>query len=154
MQISGQRFMPAHPDEVWNALHDVETLRDTLPGCKELNQTSHDTYTGTASIGIAVIKGLYRGSVRVLEENEASFLRVAVEAESGHAEIEGEGDLTFEPSNGGTLLRYTGDARIRGRLAALGQRLLPSASKSLTEQFFKNLERHLVEASQATERGG
>jgi carbon monoxide dehydrogenase subunit G len=46
----------------------------------------------------------------------------------------------LEASDGGTLVRYEGDARISGPLAAVGQRLLPSAAKSQTETFFKNVQ--------------
>ena len=57
----------------------------------------------------------------------------------------GTGDINLEPSEDGTLVRYRGEARISGPLAAVGQRLLPSATKSLTESFLKNVENALRE---------
>jgi carbon monoxide dehydrogenase subunit G len=145
MNISGERQLSAPPDKVWRGIHDVEVLRDAVPGCKELTQIAPDTYTGAASVGIAVIKGLYRGTLRLLEERDESFLRIAVSAQSGHAEIAGEGSLELEARDGATLLRYTGEAHIKGPLAVVGQRLLPSATRSLTEQFFDNLEQKMSE---------
>ena len=143
MQISGEIKLPATVDTVWQALHDVDVLRATVPGCQELTQTSDETFTGAATVGISVIKGLYKGTLQLVEQREPEFARIAVHAKSGHAEIRGEGELALEASDGATLLRYTGDARISGPLAVVGQRLLPSASKSLTEQFFKNIEDYL-----------
>ena len=143
MNIAGQRRLAAPRERVWTLLHDVEVLRQTIPGCQELQQTDADTYTGAATVGIAAIKGLYKGSVKLLEEQEASLMRLQVQARSGHAEIKGEGRLDLEADGEGTLLRYEGEARISGPLAVVGQRLLPSASKALTEQFFDNLERRL-----------
>lgn len=145
MNISGERQLSAPVDKVWRGIHDVDVLRETVPGCKELTQTAPDTYTGAASVGIAVIKGLYHGTLRLLEERDESFLRVAVSAQSGHAEIQGEGSLELEAKDGSTLLRYSGQAHIKGPLAAVGQRLLPSATRSLTEQFFDNLEQKMRE---------
>ena len=146
MQISGEIKLPAPPDTVWQALHDVDVLRATVPGCQELTQTGPDSFTGAATVGIAVIKGLYKGTLQLVEQREPEFAKIAVQAKSGHAEIRGEGELALEVSDGVTLLRYTGDARISGPLAVVGQRLLPSVSKSLTEQFFKNIEEYLTKA--------
>jgi carbon monoxide dehydrogenase subunit G len=53
----------------------------------------------------------------------------------------------LEASDGGTLVRYEGDARVSGPLAAVGQRLLPSAAKAQTETFFKNVQAILQETS-------
>jgi hypothetical protein len=146
MNISGQRRLSVPVDQVWTAIHDVAVLRETIPGCRELRQTGPDTYEGEAAVGIAAIKGVYRGSMKLLEERASSYLRIGVAARSGHAEIKGEGSLELAADDGATLVQYAGDARISGPLALVGQRLLPSASKSLTEQFFDNLERRLTSA--------
>jgi carbon monoxide dehydrogenase subunit G len=144
MQISGEVKLTAPVDTVWQALHDVNVLRATVPGCQELTQTTPESFSGAATVGISVIKGLYKGTLQLLEQREPDFARISVQAKSGHAEIRGEGDLSLEASDGATLLRYSGDARISGPLAAVGQRLLPSASKNLTEQFFRNVEEYLT----------
>jgi carbon monoxide dehydrogenase subunit G len=149
MLISGEIKLPAPVDTVWRALHDVDVLRATVPGCQELTQTSPDTFTGAATVGIAVIKGLYKGTLQLLEQREPVFARIAVQAKSGHAEIRGEGELSLAAADGETMLRYSGEALISGPLAAVGQRLLPSASKSLTEQFFRNVEQHLLRTAAA-----
>jgi hypothetical protein len=143
MQISGEIKLPAPVESVWQALHDVNVLRATVPGCQELEQTGPDTYTGAATVGIAVIKGTYKGTLKLVEQREPAFARIAVQAKSGHAEIGGAGELSLEAADGETLLRYTGDASIKGPLAVVGGRLLPSASKHLTEEFFHNLEEYL-----------
>jgi uncharacterized protein len=147
MDISGECWLPAARDEVWRLLHDVDALRRCVPGCQALEQTGLDVFSGSANVGIGVIKGLYRGTLRLLEEQEPDFARVKVEARSGHAEIKGEGQFSLAESEGGTVLRYTGAAHISGPLAAVGQRLLPSATKTMTEAFFRSFEEVLVESS-------
>jgi carbon monoxide dehydrogenase subunit G len=140
MDITGEHWLPAPPEIVWETLHDEATLRLTIPGCKELTQTAPNAFAGSASVGIGVIKGLYKGTLELTEENPYSGATIRVEARSGHAEIRGTGDVQLEASDGGTLVRYRGEARISGPLAAVGQRLLPSATKSLTQAFLRNVE--------------
>lgn len=146
MQISGEAKLSAPVATVWQALHDVDVLRATVPGCQELQQTAPETFTGVATVGIAVIKGTYRGTLRLTEQREPEFARVTVQAKSGHAEIRGDGEVALEPSGEHTLLRYKGAARISGPLATVGQRLLPSASKNLTEEFFRNVQAYISKA--------
>jgi carbon monoxide dehydrogenase subunit G len=148
MDISGERWLPAPPEVVWDTLHDVDTLRATIPGCKELTQTAPNAFEGSASVGIGVIKGLYRGGLQLTEENPYSDACLVINARSGHAEIRGSGNIYLEPSGEGTMVRYTGEARISGPLAAVGSRLLPSATKSLTESFLKNVDELLRKQKQ------
>ena len=140
MEIKGEHWLPAPPEVVWETLHDVDALRATIPGCKELTQTGPNCFEGSASVGIGVIKGLYKGSIQLELENPYSEACLTVNARSGHAEIRGQGDIHLEPSGNGTTVRYRGEARISGPLSAVGQRLLPSATKSLTESFLRNVE--------------
>jgi carbon monoxide dehydrogenase subunit G len=147
MQISGEITLPAPVATVWQALHDVDVLRATVPGCQELTQTAPDTYSGAATVGIAIIKGTYKGTLRIAEQREPDFARIAVQAKSGHAEISGTGELALEAAGDETLLRYTGDAGIKGPIAVVGARLLPSASKQMTEEFFRNLSAHLTKTA-------
>lgn len=143
MEVSGEHWLPASPEVVWDTLHDCDFLRATLPGCKELTQTAPNRFEGSASVGIGVIKGLYRGSLELTAEKPHSEASVSVAARSGHAEINGTGEIFLEPAEGGTLVRYRGEARISGPLAAVGQRLLPSATRSLTTTFLRNVETNL-----------
>jgi len=144
MNIEGEHWLPAPPEIVWETLHDEATLRATIPGCQELTQTAPTVFTGAASVGVGVIKGVYHGSLELLEEQPYSSAKIRIETRSGHAEIRGNGSVQLEPSNGGTLVRYHGDAQITGMLAVVGRRLLPSASKSLTETFLRNVEETLA----------
>lgn len=143
MRISGELALAVEQEQFFQAVHDVAVLRETVPGCERLEQAAPDLYTGRAKIGFAVVKGTYDGSVRILEERAPEYVRVRVEAKSGHAQISGEGDVQIVANGQGTLIRYQGDAQVRGPLAAVGQRLLPSASKSYIEDFLRNIEKKL-----------
>jgi carbon monoxide dehydrogenase subunit G len=148
MNIQGEHWLPSSPQVVWDSLHDGETLRATIPGCKELTKTGPNVFTGAASVGIGAIKGLYRGSLELTEEQPYSGAQIRIETRSGHAEIRGTGSVRLEESDGGTLVKYEGEAHISGMLAAVGQRLLPSATKSLIEHFLKNVEQELTRRSE------
>lgn len=150
MNIQGEHWLPAPPEVVWDSLHDEETLRATIPGCQELAQTAPNVYSGSANVGVGVIKGLYRGSLELTEEEPYTGAKIRIDTRSGHAEIRGTGSVRMDASDGGTLVKYEGEAQITGMLAAVGQRLLPSVSKSLVQSFLKNVEAELSRREEAS----
>jgi carbon monoxide dehydrogenase subunit G len=130
---------------VWKHLHDVDVLRRIVPGCQELEMVSPCEFMGAATVGVGPIKGLYRGTFELVEEEDFSCAQVRVRARSSHAEVNGQGEVVLEGRAGSTVLRYEGEAQISGRLAAVGQRLFPSVTQSLADTFFKNLESFMDE---------
>ena len=44
--------------------------------------------------------------------------------------------MKLAPKDGGTLLSYTVEAQIGGKLAQLGQRLINGAAKKIADDFF------------------
>ena len=57
--------------------------------------------------------------------------------------------------NGGTLLEYDVDAKVGGKLAQLGSRIIDGFAKKLAGQFFEQFQNGLEQAPQnATENTG
>jgi carbon monoxide dehydrogenase subunit G len=49
----------------------------------------------------------------------------------------GSADVRLSDKDGGTLLTYSVDAQIGGKLAQLGQRLINGAAKKMADEFFQ-----------------
>jgi carbon monoxide dehydrogenase subunit G len=68
-------------------------------------------------------------------------------------QIDGKGPVGFtrgtasvtlqDEANGGTLMQYTSDVQVGGRIASVGQRLLESVGKMMMRQALDALEREL-----------
>ncbi|HEY7044041.1 MAG TPA: carbon monoxide dehydrogenase subunit G, partial [Nocardioidaceae bacterium] len=68
MLVSGSATVGAAPDEVWKALNDPAVLVRTIPGCQRLEEIGPDSYTMTVTAGVASIKGVYTGQVRLTDQ--------------------------------------------------------------------------------------
>jgi carbon monoxide dehydrogenase subunit G len=67
--------------------------------------------------------------------------------------VDGRGDFHLAPTgadNAQTLLTYTGDAQVGGKIAGVGQRLIKAGAQMIAGQFFKALEKELVRQGEAT----
>ncbi|MEJ2413026.1 MAG: SRPBCC domain-containing protein [Anaerolineales bacterium] len=68
--------------------------------------------------------------------------------------LKGVGDVVLtEQAEGQTLMGYSGEVQIGGRLAAVGQRLIDTVSKSIISQAFETLDRLLAERMVAAGEG-
>lgn len=151
MQLSGEYTFSAPPAEVWAMMLDPETLQACLPGCESLETVGEDEYDAIMTIGIGMIKGKYAGHVKISDKNEPDSFKMLVEGKGPQGQLSGEGLLKFAPNeNGGTLLRWSGDANVRGVLARIGGRVIQPAAKTIVNKFFGQLDSRLVAAKTTT----
>lgn len=143
MRLQGERPFGVARETLFRALEDPQVLGRTLPGVKELVAEGQGRYRTVLELALGPFKGQFRGQVEVRERcpPESLALRLSVESPVGRAE--GEGRLFLEEAEGATRMRYEGEARLMGGLAALGGRLLLGAAQGLLDQFFRNLEAEL-----------
>jgi len=125
---------------VWNLLLDPEVLKASLPGCERLEAIGEDEYEATMKIGISFIKGTFKGKVKITDKDEPNGYRMAVEGSGPQGQVSGVGDLELVDDNGGTIVKYRGDANVRGSLARVGARMIQPAAKTIVGQFFGKME--------------
>lgn len=141
MQLSGEHRFTAPRERVYEFMLDPDTLRSCLPGCEQLDETGEDEYSATMRIGIGMIKGTFTGKVQISDRNEPSSYRMRVEGKGPQGQVSGDGVLELiEDDNGGTLVKWSGDANVRGTLARIGSRVIQPAASTIVGQFFKCLE--------------
>ena len=157
MELSGSHKFDAPQQVVWEVLTDPDTLRRTLPGCQKFDPQPDGSYNITLSIGIAAIKGAYTGTVHLLDEKPPDSYSLKVSAKGGAGFIDGRGDFTLAPDgeeNEQTLLSYTGQAQVGGKIAGVGQRLLHAGANLVAGQFFKALEKEVAARGASDEGSG
>ena len=65
---------------------------------------------------------------------------MSVEGSGPQGQVSGTGTLELVDQGGSTLVRYKGDANVRGTLARVGARVMQPAAKMIVGQFFSCLE--------------
>jgi hypothetical protein len=98
---------------------------------------------------VGPVKGKFKGKLTLSDLVPAEGYHFRIEGRGPAGFVNGEGDLQLVDDDGGTLLRYQVDAKVGGRIAGVGQRLLDSSAKVVTRQGFEGFERQLVARQQA-----
>ena len=146
MKISGNYTINATQTQVWTALNDIEVLARVVPGCESLAEVGENQFEGTIKIGIAGIKGVYSGKIRLEDVNPPQSYKLVAAGKGSNGVVDGVGFVELEPLEvGKTNLKYSGEAQIGGMLASVGQRLIDGASKQLIGQALKALEQQILQ---------
>ena len=143
MRFSGSQKIDADPETVWRHLTDRAVLARATPGCKELLERAEDEYEATLELGIAAIKGVYKGTLKIEDREPPSRFRLRIEGEGGAGFVQAWMDVELVGQDGTTLLRYDGEANVGGPIAGVGQRVLSGVAKYLLGQFFSALARQV-----------
>ncbi|MGH3447600.1 MAG: SRPBCC family protein [Nocardioidaceae bacterium] len=141
MKVSGTATVNAPRAEVWRALQDPTVLVRTIPGCQRLENVDVDAYKMTLNAGVASIKGVYQGEVRLTEQRpeETFVLKAAGAGAPGTVSADVLVSLS-ESDAGGTSLTYSAEAVVGGMIGGVGQRMLSGAAKRTAAEFFTNVE--------------
>jgi carbon monoxide dehydrogenase subunit G len=138
-------------DDAWSILTDVERIAPCMPGA-ELREVEGEEYRGAVKVKVGPITTEYRGAARFLERDDAAH-RAVLLAEG--RESRGQGNAaatitaTLEPADEATRVTVSTDLQITGKVAQFGRGVLADVSTKLLGQFVDNLEKTVVEPSQA-----
>jgi uncharacterized protein len=139
MTMSGEYQLPAPQQVVWEKLNDPAVLKACIPGCEELDKTSDTDFQAVATIKIGPVKAKFKGKVALSDLDPPNGYKISGQGEGGVAGFaKGGATVKLAPKDGGTLLSYTVEAQIGGKLAQLGQRLINGAAKKVADDFFAN----------------
>ena len=136
MKFKGKYNFDASPGEVFDAMTNPATVAACLPGCDALEPLGDNRYQATMTIGVAAIKGRFKGTVelRDLDRPRSYTLRVAGKGTVGFAK--GQARIEIHGQGAASLVNVQAKAQVGGAVARVGQRLLAGTTKMVADKFF------------------
>lgn len=143
MNLEGTYSIRAPRDLVWQYLMNPKSLARALPGCEKLEPNPDGSYQAELKVGIAAVKGTYRGRIEILDAVAPERYRMKVQGQGTGGFVKAEGTLALSDGPGETVVHYSGDAQVGGVIASVGQRLMLGAARQIVSQFFEALARQI-----------
>ena len=144
MKIEGNYTFDAPRDVVWEMFLDPEVLARTMPGCKKLELVGENEYEGMMQMKVGPVQGTFQGNVHLTDLQAPETYHMKVDGRGPSGFVQGEGDVRLEETDeGSTIMHYSGEAQVGGRLAQVGQRLLDSSARAITKQSLDNLAKQI-----------
>ncbi|HRO24351.1 MAG TPA: carbon monoxide dehydrogenase subunit G [Promineifilum sp.] len=139
MDMSGNIELQVPRPVVWRALNDPTVLKVCIPGCEELERIGDGGLAAVAVLKVGPIKAKFKGSVKFFDVIPEQSYTIMGEGQGGIAGFaSGAAKVQIEETSPNcTTLSYQTEAKVGGKLAQLGARLIDSTAKKLAAEFFE-----------------
>jgi carbon monoxide dehydrogenase subunit G len=144
MIVEGTYPLPGAPAVIWDLLMDPDVLAKAMPGTKHLVRVTPDRYEGVMRIGIGPITAAeFELVIALTEVLPPHSYAMQIDGKGRAGFTRGSAKVELAPDGAGTVMHYSADLQVGGKIAAVGQRLLDSVSRLLTRQGLEALNREL-----------
>ena len=141
MKLSDSRVIAAPREQVWAALLSADVLKECVPGCQEMTGNPDDGFEAVVVQKVGPVKATFKGQVTLSEMVEPERLHLSGEGKGGAAGFaKGGADVSLEEVPEGTKLSYDVEAKVGGKLAQLGSRIIDGFAKKMADQFFERFQ--------------
>ena len=141
MELDGTRTLGAHRAVVWRALNDPEVLKACIPGCSELSGSPHEGFEASVTQKVGPVKATFKGSIELSEIVEPESYTISGQGKGGAAGFaKGSAKVRLVEVEGGTELAYEVEARVGGKLAQIGSRIISGVARKLANEFFDRFQ--------------
>ena len=158
MNLNGTFIFNGPRSQVWDLLQDPDVLAKALPGTERLTRTADDRLEGTMKVSVGPMTAAkFDVAVTLKDLVPPEHFAMVIDSKGAVGYTRGSATVDLEEQpGGGTLMRYSSDVQVGGRIASVGQRLLESVAKMMMKQALDALERELRGRlqSSATSSGG
>ena len=140
MKLQGDYPFQAPPERLWDALMDLDLVKECIPGVKSFTPLSPDKYRVEVSMRVGIVSATYAGTLELADKAPPNSYRMIVRGSGVRTNVSAEGELTLRPEGDGTTLSFNGDVQVTGMLARTGQRLMTNVAQQQIGRFFKCLD--------------
>ena len=144
MIVEGNYLLPGTPDAIWDLLMDPAVLAKAMPGTRTLERVAPDRYEGVMRVGIGPITAAeFDLGIVISDMQRPQRYAMQIDSKGRFGFTRGLARVELVAEANGTVMRYSADLQIGGKIAALGQRLLESVSKLMLRQGLEALNLEL-----------
>ena len=132
MELKESKLINTDKATVWNALMSPDVLLKCIPGCKEMTGDPENGFEATVVQKVGPVKATFKGQVTLSDLILENSLKLKGEGKGGAAGFaKGEARVNMSEENGLTTLSYTVNAKVGGKLAQLGSRIIDGFAKKM-----------------------
>ena len=144
MELNGEQLIAAPIHDVWRGLNDIDVLAKSIPGCEEISRVSPEEVHAKVMFKIGPVRARFSGKLLLSDIIPDHSCSMAFEGSGGAAGFaKGRSRVELKATEGGTLVSYTTEAAIGGKLGQIGGRLISASAKKIADDFFQRFAKEL-----------
>ena len=137
MELAGTQEIRRDPAGVWASLNAAAVLQQCIPGCEELLPDGEYAYRVAVIAAVGPVKARFSGKLLLSDVRPEEGYTLTFEGSGGAAGFaKGGATVSLVPTAGGTILSYSANAKVSGKLAQVGSRLIDGVAAKMSAEFF------------------
>jgi carbon monoxide dehydrogenase subunit G len=144
LHYTGQERIPASADTVWAFVNDPDKVAHCLPDLIEATVHDPTHFDATVRVGVGPVRGKFKFKFELRPDVAARRMTMKISGGGfGSAMDLTAGADVIDAGGGATSLNWSGEAEMRGPVAAVGGRVLDGQAQKLITQTFANVRERL-----------
>lgn len=143
MEMAGEQNVPLSREKVWEALNDPEVLGACIPGCESMEQVGDNEFKSKVRAAVGPVNAQFKGKVTLSDINKPESYTMSFKGDGNAGFAQGSAKVRLSESGDGTTINYNADAKVGGKLAQIGSRLVDGAAQKMADDFFANMTVHM-----------
>jgi carbon monoxide dehydrogenase subunit G len=147
LHFEGTFDVKAPKEKVFSMMMDPNQISQCMPDLQKLEIKSPDDYTAVIKAGVSFIKGDFTMHFTTAEKTPSTHAKLMAHGTGigSTVDLDAVMDMADTPS-GGTNMKWSAEAKIGGRIASVGQRLLSGQAEKIVKGLFECLQTKLEAA--------
>ena len=145
MQLKGEMTIKAPRKKVWDFLTDPNQIGQCVPGVEKIETVEHlKKYHGIVSVGLGSVKARFSGDVDILELDEPNRAKLKAHGTATGSAADAISEMTLSDGfDGTTIVNWTADISVSGKMASLVSRLMVPVSQKLAGVFYDEVRKRI-----------
>ena len=140
LQYSGQERIAAGVEPVWAFVNDPDKVGHCLPDVIEVTVQDPTHFDAVVAVGLGPVRGRFKFKFQLQPDAAGRRMNMKISGGGLGSALDltaGADIVAVDPST--TLLNWSGEAVMRGPVAAIGGRVLDAQAQKLITQTFANV---------------
>jgi carbon monoxide dehydrogenase subunit G len=144
LQYSGQERITADPATVWTFVNDPDKVGHCLPDVLEVTVQDPTHFDAVVRVGVGPVRGKLKFKFELQPDAAAQRMNMKIAGGGLGSALDLTAGADIVPADGATtVLNWSGEAVMRGPVAAVGGRVLDAQAQKLITQTFANVRERL-----------
>ena len=138
MEFKGEERIKAPREEVWAFVTDPEKIAQCAPGLEDggLEVIDDDHFKVTVKAGVGFISSVFEFDCEWAERDAPNKAVIKANGDAPGSSVTMTATMELADDGNGTVMNWTTNAQISGRLAGVGGRLINPVADRMTGQVF------------------
>jgi carbon monoxide dehydrogenase subunit G len=147
LHFEGTFNVKAPKETVYSVILDPNQISQCMPDLQKLDVKSPDDFNAIIKAGVSFIKGDFNLHFTTVEKTPPTHAKLTAHGTGIGSTVDMDTIMDLsDTEGGGTSMKWSADARIGGRIASVGQRLLSGQAEKIIKNLFECLQGKLEAA--------